>query len=69
MAFSRTFSFQKSLPGIYQVNNVPAVVIERPFYLEDPVHQTKHFYKIKSFTEQPYVAQARGLDAAWIHNI
>jgi hypothetical protein len=27
--------------NIYKVKNVPLAVIERPFYLEDPVHQIK----------------------------
>jgi len=35
------FPLRKHLPNIYKGNNTPVAVIERPFYLEEPVHHIK----------------------------
>jgi len=35
------FPLRKHIPDIYTGNNTPVAVMERPFYLEEPVHHIK----------------------------
>lgn len=61
------FSLLKPLPIIYKGNNAPVAVIERHFYMEEPVHQIKQIIQDGSIS--PNSRMHRHIYATWISSI
>ena len=62
------FSLRKHLPNIYKGNSIPVAVIERPFYLEEPVHQIKQLLEEGIISPNSRMVH-RNIYATWISKV
>ena len=62
------FPLRKHITEIYKGNNTPVAVIERPFYLEEPVHQIQKLLEERIISPSSRMVH-RHIYASWISKV